>query len=176
SHDGVATRNATLTTLGWRFDHPAISVDRSAGMRKDWIYITSHLEWSDGTDQRKSAVFVARSRDGGRRFDVPTMLAPNTSHNISEMPVVLSNGTLIVAFVERPWTSPFPASRRAWTSQSVDGAVSLSAPRLINEECGPPPPFQLSSLATDLSHGKFRDRLYFACRKSGGGPVVVAAS
>jgi photosystem II stability/assembly factor-like uncharacterized protein len=40
----------------------------------------------------------------------------------------------------------------------------------------PPPAFQLSSLASDTSDGPFRDRLYFACRQSVGGPAVVTTS
>jgi hypothetical protein len=175
SNDGGVTWDETPTTLGWRYDHPAVAVDRTATKRKDWIYITSHLEWGDGTEQRKSAVFVTRSRDGGKTFDVPAMPSPSALHNFTEMPVVLSDGTLIVSFVEERWTAA-PERRRAWTIRSVDGGVTFSQPHLINEECGPPPGFQLSALASDASDGPFRDRLYFACRQSAGGPVVVTTS
>jgi hypothetical protein len=176
SNDGGVTWDEAPTTLGWRYDHPAVAVDRTSTKRKDWIYITSHLEWGDGTEQRKSAVFVARSRNGGKSFDVPAMPSPSALHNFSEMPVILSDGTLIASFVENPWAAPYPERRRAWTIRSIDGGVTFSPPHLINEECGPPPGFQLSALASDASDGPFRDRLYFACRQSAGGPVVVTTS
>jgi hypothetical protein len=54
--------------------------------------------------------------------------------------------------------------------------VTFGLPRLVNEACGPPPSFQLSSLAADRSAGPFHDRLYFACRQDAGGPVLVTSS
>ena len=66
STDGGMTWDPTPTTLGWRFDHPSVTVDPGSPAQANWIYITSHLEWGDGTPQRKSAVFVARSRDWGQ--------------------------------------------------------------------------------------------------------------
>jgi hypothetical protein len=176
SNDGGATWDDVPATLGWRHDHPAIAVDRESPSRKGWIYLTSHLEWADGTPQRKSAVFVARSRDGGRTFDVPVMVSPGELHHFAEMPIVLSDGTLIASFVDDTWTAPYAARRRAWIIRSVDGGVTFAPPGLVNEECGPPPGYQLSALAVDSSAGAFRDRLYFACRRSAGGPVVVASS
>jgi len=89
SNDGGVTWDELPTTLGYRFDHPAIATDTLSENRKGWIYLTSHLEWSDGTADRKSAIFVTRSRDGGKTFDVPSMESPNTLHNFAEMPVVL---------------------------------------------------------------------------------------
>jgi len=65
---------------------------------------------------------------------------------------------------------------RERSAPCADGGVTWSSPRLINEECGPPPGFQLSALAGDASDGLFRDRLYFACRQSAGGRVVVTTS
>jgi hypothetical protein len=104
------------------------------------------------------------------------MPSPSELHNFTEMPVVLSDGTLIASFVEETWSAPYRERRRAWTIRSVDGGVTWSSPHLINEECGPPPGFQLSALASDASNGPFHDRLYFACRQSGGGPVVVTTA
>lgn len=176
SSDGGLTWNPAPTTLGWRFDHPSVAVDPGSATRAGWIYITSHLEWGDGTPQRKSAVFVARSRDGGKSFDVPAYVAPNTLHNYAETPVVLTDGTLVASFVDDTWTEPHPPRRHAWVVRSSDGGVTFGSPRLVNEACGRPPAFQLSSLAVDRSTGPFRDRLYFACRQDAGGPVLVTSS
>lgn len=176
STDGGVTWDPAPTTLGWRFDHPAVAVDSGSGARAGWIYVTSHLEWVDGTPQPKSAVFVARSRNGGKTFDVPVLVTPSALHNFAETPVVLSDGTLVASFVDDTWTAPSPPRRHAWVVRSTDGGVTFGPPRFVNEACGPPPNFQLSSLAVDRSTGPFRDHLYFACRQNAGGPVVVSSS
>jgi hypothetical protein len=176
STDGGMTWDPTPTTLGWRFDHPSVTVDPGSPAQANWIYITSHLEWGDGTPQRKSAVFVARSRDGGKAFDVPVLVTPSALHNFAETPVVLLNGTLVASYVDDTWAAPNLPRRHAWVVRSTDGGVTFEAPRLVNEVCGPPPNFQLSSLAVDHSPGPFRDHLYFACRQNAGGPVVVSSS
>jgi hypothetical protein len=176
SNDGGLTWDEAPTTLGWRYDHPAVAVDLTSPKRSGWIYITSHLEWSDGTPPRKSGVFVARSRDGGKTFDVPVTPSPSSLHNFAETPVVLSDGTVVASFVDDTWTPPSPERRRAWIIRSVDGGTTFSAPQFVNQECGPPPGFQLSALAVDVSDGPFRDRLYFACRQNAGGPVAVTTS
>jgi hypothetical protein len=92
------------------------------------------------------------------------------------MPVVLPDGTLVASFVDDTWEEPHPARRHAWIVRSTDGGVTFGPPRLVNEACGRPPGFQLSSLAVDRSTGPFRDRLYFACRQAAGGPVLVTSS
>lgn len=176
SADGGVTWNETPNVVGPRYDHPAITVDLSSSPRRGWVYITSHLEWADGSPQRKSAVVVIRSRDGGLNFDVPNTVMPSAQHCSSEMPVVLSDGTLVVSYQEFPWNEPRPPRRRLWVMRSADGGVTFSSPRLVNEECGPPPGFQLTSLGVDSSAGLFRDRLYSACRRAAGGPVAVFAS
>ena len=175
SDDGGMTWDERPTTLGYRFDHPAIAADTQSPDRKGWIYLTSHLEWGDGTADRKSAVVVTRSRDGGKTFDVPTFVSPNGLHNIAEMPAVLPDGMLVVAFVDDAWKSA-RAPRRAWTIRSSDGGVTFSSPVLVTDVCGPPPNFQLSALAVDSSTGPYSGQAYFACRTGSGGPVVVFAS
>lgn len=176
SNDGGVTWDDAPTTLGWRFDHPAIAVDLTSPKRKGWIYLTAHLEFRDGNSQSTSAVFVARSRDGGKTFDVPAMPSASSLHNFAEAPVVLSDGTLVASFVDETWTRPFPERRRAWVLRSADGGTTFSAALFVNEVCGSPPSFQLSALAVDSSEGPTRDRLYFACRQNGGGSVIVVAS
>jgi hypothetical protein len=176
SSDGGLTWDPAPTTLGWRFDHPSVAVDPGPGKHSGWVYITSHLEWGDGTPHRKSAVFVARSRNGGKTFDVPVLVTPNALHNFAETPAVLSDGTLIASFVDDAWAEPYAPRRHAWVVRSADGGVTFAPPRLINEACGRPPNFQLSSLAVDRSTGPFRDRLFFACRQAGGGPLLVTSS
>lgn len=176
SADGGLTWDEEPTIVGRGHDHPAIAVDLTTGRRKGWIYLTTHYEWRDGNGDLSASVFVARSRDGGRSFDRPAEWSSPGLHAFGEMPVVLSDGTVVASFVEDTWTAPYLANRRGWTIRSTDGAMTFSAPGLANDSCGPPPGFQLSALAVDGSDGPFRDRLYFGCRQSGGGSVVVTSS
>jgi BNR repeat-like domain len=156
-------------------DHAAVAVDTRSAARNGWIY-TTHYQWRDGNGHLSSSVLVVRSRDGGRTFDRPVEVAPTPLHNVSEMPVVLSDGTVVASFVDVVDTEPPLTTRRAWVIRSTDGATTFSTASLVADRCGPPPAFQLSALAVDASDGPFRDRLYFSCRESGGGAVVVTSS
>jgi len=177
SDDAGSTWDEKPTVIGSGHDHPAVTVDVGSAQRKGWIYLTTHYQWRDGNAQPGSTVFVARSRNGGRTFDRATeIMATSGLHAFGEMPVVLTDGTVVASFVEDAWTPPYFASRRAYVSRSTDGATTFSPAVLVNDTCGPPPGFQLSALAVDQSNGPFRDRLYFACRQSGGGSIVVTHS
>ena len=176
SNDAGFTWDGTPVLIGRGHDHPAIVVDESSSRRRGWIYVTTHYGWRDGNGELGSSVFVARARDGGKSFDRATEVSPSTLHNFGEMPAVLSDGTLVSSFVDDAWNRPGFERRRAWVMRSTDGGTTFSPPRLANDVCGPPPGFQLSALVADTSDGPFKDRLYFACRRSAGGPVVVASS
>jgi hypothetical protein len=122
----------------------------------------------------RSSIYVARSRDGGTTFDEPVKIVANGLINKSEMPVVLPGGTLLVSFVDIAENldtvtgMPTPSDRRrAWVVRSTDGGHTFSMPFFVSEECGPPPAFQLSSFAADVSNSPFQNRLYFACRQKG---------
>ena len=83
----------------------------------------------------------------------------------------------IASFVDESRSPPRFERRRAWIIRSENGGSSFSTPFLVsNDVCGPPPVFQLSALVADASEGPSRDRLYFACRQSGGGTVVIVSS
>jgi hypothetical protein len=127
------------------------------------------------------SIRVSVSRDGGRSFAPAIHVAPNNLIHLAEKPVVLSNGTLVLSFVDAGWwrngtaRPGFFRHRRSWIVRSTDGGESYSPPHFITDACGQPPHFQQSFLAVDPS-AAFRDRLYFACRRAGGGPIVVAHS
>lgn len=176
SGDGGVTWDEKPTLLGHGHDHPSVAVDLTSSKRKGWIYITSHNVSRDGDGQPAASIFVARSRNGGKSFDRPSTPSPSSLHNLAETPVVTSDGSVVASFVDDAWARPFFANRRAWVMRSTDGAATFSMPFLANDRCGPPPGFQLSALAVDTSDGPFRDRLYFACRQSAGGGVLVTAS
>ena len=176
SPDGGGTWESEPTLIGRGHDHPALVVDQRSPARKGWVYITTTRAWRDGNGDEVSGVFIVRSRDG-KSFDEPIVVSPNGLINGAEMPAILSDGTLIASFVDESRSPPSFERRRAWIVRSENGASSFSTPFLVsNDVCGPPPVFQLSALVADASDGPSRDRLYFACRQSGGGPVVVVSS
>lgn len=121
----------------------------------------------------------------GKSFDDPVWIIPNNLHNLAEMPVVLSDGTLIESFVDAAYAPDSGGTavrhslfdrRRAWVVRSTDGGFSFSSPLFVTDACGPPPGYRLSAFAADVSRGAFDNRLYFACRAAGGGPIVVTHS
>ena len=84
----------------------------------------------------------------------------------AEPPAVLSDGTLIVPFVQFADFGLGLPRRRAWVSRSSNG-VDFSRPIFIGDACGPPPDFLLSSFAADPSAGPFRDRMYLRVHVGG---------
>jgi BNR repeat protein len=183
SPDGGRTWNDQPLGLGVRHDHPTSVVDLSSGARRGWLFLISEQGVFLDDGKRRSGIYVVRSRNGGTTFDEPVKIVVNGLINKTEMPVVLPGGTLFVSFVDvaqnlDPATG-MPAQsdrRRAWVVRSTDGGNTFSTPLFVGEECGPPPAFQLSSFAADVSNSSFQNRLYFACRQKGGGPIVLSYS
>lgn len=181
SADGGRLWDPVPVFLGTYHDHPTVTADISSDRRRNWIYITSHHPIRGDDGKARKSVFVARSRNGGKTFDEPVRIVPNNLSNLTEMSAVLTDGTLLVSFVDVSHAvsggqgGAFPL-RRAWVMRSTDGGFTFSMPLFVNDACGVPPSFQLSALTADLSAGPFRDRLYFACRQSGAGPIVVNSS
>jgi len=137
SSDGGVTWDQEPTVVGRGHDHPAVAVDVTSPRRKGWIYVSTHHEWRDGNGQLASGVFVARSRDGGKSYDKPTIVTPNNLHNYGEMTAVLSDGTVVASFVDDTDSRPYLERRRAWLTRSIDGATNFSMPLFVNDVCGP---------------------------------------
>lgn len=180
SSDGGRTWDETPVGLGDRHDQPTMAFDASSSPRRGWLYLTSHHQTRLDDGKVQWDVFLARSRDGGRTFDEPSRVTPNNLHNLTEMPVVLSDGTLIVSYVDVQRNADGFKSRaglldhrRAWVLRSIDGGSTFSSPRFVNETCGPVPGYRKAALSADTSSGSFRDRLYFACIQRGGGAIVL---
>src|SRR5262249_1800860 len=112
----------------------------------------------------------------GNSFDPPFTMRANNLPLFGETVVVMNDGTVVASYGDDTGTRPFVRGRRYWVVRSTDGGATFSLPMFVTDVCGPPPGFQLSNLAVDKSDGPFRDRLFFACRRSDGGPVVVTSS
>src|SRR5204862_2137633 len=67
SIDNGRTWDSLPIGLGRSHDHPTMAVDFSAGPHRGWVSLSSH-PWADG---RRDCWAIARSRDGGNRFDHP---------------------------------------------------------------------------------------------------------
>jgi hypothetical protein len=152
-------------------DHPTVIADTSGSKWKGSVYVMSG-----------QSIRVSVSREGGRTFAPAVRVVPNNLGNLAEKPVVLSDGTVVLSFVDAGWWLDSTRTRvgrfthrRSWVVRSADGGQTFSTPYFITDVCGRPPNFQQSFLAVDPS-STFRDRLYFACRRAAGGPIVVAHS
>ncbi len=175
SSNAGTTWDIKPTPLGRGHDHPTLVADTSASTRAGWIYaLSSHTaKGVDGIARR--AVFIARSRDYGKSFDAPVRLQPSNLFLNAETAVILSDGTLVVAYTDDTTLPESESHRRGWIVRSTDGGQTFGIPHWISDACGPPR-FALSMLAADASHGPYRNRLYFACNERGGASVVVTTA
>jgi len=171
SNDGGVKWAEASDTLGVSHDHPTRVADRSSADRAS-VYVVSSHTIDEGGDHRARVLQVARSTDSGETFEPPVHLRPSDLDHYAEVPVVLSDGTLVVSYVESTDSDgEYLPRRRAWVIRSTDGGRSFSDATLVNDACGPP--YRLSWLAVDASDGPFRDRLYFACNLPGESGVVL---
>jgi len=133
----------------------------------------------DSAGLRRWSIYVARSRDGGRTFAAAAPLVPDNTLLKAESPVVLRDGTLVVAWSDvarnngQQGGGDYLARRPAWVVRSVDGGRTFGVPLFVTEDCGPPL-FSLSALAADTAAA--RDRLYFACERAGGHDLAFTSS
>ena len=180
SLDGGQTWDDGPVRLGGGYDHETIVEDRGSSERASSLYLLSWRSIHSGAGKRW-AIVVLRSLDGGKSFAESTYVVPNNLVNLSELPVVLSDGTLLVSFVEGARIAEQErlerfTRRRAWVLRSTDASRTFSPPLFVTDTCGAPPGFQLSAFAADTATGRFRDRLYFVCSALGRGPNVLTAS
>ena len=177
SADAGLTWDEDPIGLGSGHDHQTVVVDSTSTEHEGWLYIVSSRSIRADDGKRRYTVFVVRSRDGGQSFDPPTTIQPANLYIKAETPTVLSDGSLIVSFVDAAQINDggdgfvLLKRRRAWVVRSTDGGHTFSKPMYVNEACGPE--FRLSPLAADASTGPFRDRLYFACNLPGIAGVVL---
>jgi hypothetical protein len=180
SADGGRTWNPTPVGLGRGQDHPTIAVDVSSPERRGWLYVVSTDVAPEAGGKLRFGVTVAPSADGGRTFDAPVRIVPSNLNLNAEQAAVLSDGSLVVSFVDtqrRPLGGFAEQGgdlerRRAWVLRSTDGARTFSVPLFASESCA----MGWTAMTADVSAGRFRDRLYFACKQKEGNVIVLSAS
>jgi hypothetical protein len=166
------------TGLGRNVDHPTIVVDGSSPPRAGWLYVVSSLGMPAENALVRSMVSVVRSRNGGRTFDLPTYVRPNNLTRNGQTAAVLSDGSLVISFVETNRSDGRPLGRHmAWVARSTDGGARFSDPMFVSDACGSRDHgFGQSWLVADTSHGPFRDRLYYVCNQPASRELLAAHS
>lgn len=163
SKDGGQTWDNKPVNLGAGHDHQTLAVDATDKQFAGSLYVSSGRPIKNKAGKSRSAVYVARSIDGGASFQKPEHVISSNLNYGTQSSVVLSDGTLLVNFADfqrrgdrRRFESP-----REWLVASTDGGKTFSESLFISETCDSRVGW--SSLAVDTSNGKFRDRLYHIC-------------
>ena len=182
SMDGGLTWGPTMN-LGYSYDHEQITVDQTTGRFAGRIYIGTLYGYPEYT------VGVFRSEDDGQTWIGPVDAASGGGTigiNVVQ-PMVLSDGTLVVPYVDFEFLpdkvkDEGMISNTAWLVLSEDGGVSFGAPRKIQTMqynaddkvgrnlAGFP------AFAADSRSKSYRDRIYAAWTDSRYGPVRVLFS
>src|SRR5688572_20743274 len=167
SSDGGRSWLPVPLDIGRGHDHQTLVVDTTAGSRAGSFYLVSGRMQRDKSGRGVASVFVTRSGDGGKMFTPPANFVPNSLNNNVLTPAILSDGTLIVPFIDyqdHPGDHGATATierRRVWATISSDGGQTFSYPMFASEACGSGGGF--ASIAVDTSTGALRDRLYLIC-------------
>lgn len=163
--------------LGRGHDHQTLVVDTSAGPRAGSFYFVSGRMQREKSGRGLASVFVTRTGDGGKLFAPPANFVPNSLNNNVLTPAILSDGTLIVPFIDYldhggdHRATATLERRRVWVTISSDGGQTFSHPMFASEACGSGGGF--ASLAVDASTGPSRDRLYLTCTDRERNTVLV---
>jgi hypothetical protein len=177
STDGGRTWEEKPVGLGRGHDHQTVAVDQSS-RRKGWMYLVSGQGIRGDEGKLRWSVYVARSIDGGATFNEPVKVVPSNLNINAEVPVVLSDGTLVVSFIDFQrnvdgFTKDGRLDRsREWVLRSVDGGQTFSTPLFVTEKCAA----GWTWLAADTSASPFRDRVYHVCRRREGDAIVLTYS
>ena len=161
SPDGGRTWSDRPVDLGRGHDHGTLTLDTTTGGPNGGaVYVTSEqgIRGPAPGAPRRSALFVARSRDGGATFEAPARVVSSSLAMTTLNGAVLSDGALVV-----PWgdfgrvlangESVRLRSGRDWAAVSSDGGRTFGTPLFVTDACG-------RSFAQLVA---FHDRLYYAC-------------
>ena len=129
STDGGKTWNDTPVSFGRGHDHGTIGSDTTTGIFGGNVYVVSHQTTKDSDGKDRDGVFVARSSNGGETFDPPTRISPSNLPTFADNPVILSDGALVVPFVNFTRLSAPDRPDLVWTSISTNGGRTFSVPR-----------------------------------------------
>jgi BNR repeat-like domain len=152
SSDGGRTWSSKPSTVVRGQDHPTLLVHPDGS-----LYTVSTGSGRDNSGNRRDAVVVAQSTDGGAMFAEPVrVVASNLSYE-AHNPALLSDGMLLIPFADhrRPGSRRRLEAPRDWLVVSSDRGHTFSEPMLVSESCDGRGGW--SSLAV------LRDRIYHLC-------------
>lgn len=144
--------------FGPGFDYPKIVIDPAS---EDVYVVGTRAFRADSRIHHRTV--VARSRDGGRTFPDSVHLYLSRNTHEAQVPVVLSDGSLVVPYTEHSTEDGAPLDgRRSWLVVSGDRGRTFSEPRLVAEGCGGGGtgwPY----LALGRAPSSTADRIYWLC-------------
>ncbi len=163
SSDNGLTWSMGPTLLGGFHDHPTLVVDSSSRQFAGSLYVVSTRGRKNALGQNRSALFTARSSNGGATFHEPAYVIPSNLSLEAHNPAINSDGALLVPFADhrRRGESRRLERQRDWLVTSTDGGKSFSEPLFISESCDGTGGW--SSLAVAPSSTSFPNRIYHVC-------------
>jgi hypothetical protein len=172
---------------GGSFDRCSIVADTSSSKFARYVYVLACQSLGSKTGPYISPAAVSRSTDDGVTFSDPVRVVANNLDGNVANPVVLSDGTLIVAFFDFASVTRdrmrLLKQRRLWVAASRDGGLTFSTPSFVAEFADPDAATHPRSgpnrmLAVDRSSGALRDRLYMVWTdfQSGGTDIYLSCS
>ena len=155
SSDNGRTWKGPARLAGRHFDRPAIVAT------SDHVYIESNASGRDAAivSQPFSGDIIAllRSDDGANSFKTASYVVPDNLGHHSTNPIVLPDGSLLLAFNDHPrGTSPLTSSR-FYVVQATNKGERLGLPEFVCDVDRPSVP---GNVAVDNSTSQFRGRVY----------------
>jgi hypothetical protein len=174
SSDAGRSWHAVPQRLGVAHDHQKVVADGRGTM-----HILSTLGRRDAAGRVRFLVYIARRGPTQGQFEVLQRFAPSNLNLTSAGLATLSDGTLVVSFIDFQRPRPPGASPRegllerprTWALVLDSAATALGVPLFISESCA-----SGSYLAADTSAGPYRDRLYHVCPDRDGTAILVHQS
>ena len=135
SADGGRAWSDQFISFGKGHDHQTLAVDNTNGKFAGSIYLVSSLSRRNNAGQSRSNVFIARSTDDGLTFQEQSRTTPSNLNFQAANGVILSDGTLAVAFSDhrRINANPRLIRPRDWLIVSGDAGKAFSEPLFITE-------------------------------------------
>jgi len=173
SSDGGRTWTEPPLLVRGAHDHEMMVVDTTGGV----VYLVSGQVTRNTRGERRDAVFVARSSDDGRTFTTAAQKVFSNLAYEAQTPVVLSNGTLVISYLDhRDASNRRLERRRVWVATSADRGVSYSEPMLVTESCNRRGPVSWPAFAAAGPGTEYTDRLYFTCEAHENRGILFASS
>lgn len=180
SIDGGRTWSGNPVVQPGPYDHPSLAVDPGNGSGSGSLWLVSAMPRrtaGEGPAGVEFTLTVARSADGGRSFGPTTYVVPGNLSAEALTPGVLSDGTLVVPFIDHDTKDGRRLERkRVWIMASTDTGASFSEPMFVTESCTRSRPASWPTLAVDHSAGPDRDRLHLACEAQDFEDILVTTS